>query len=131
MNIFFAQQQVPWPETAKWLLGFIGFAVACGSVFWTVNEGKRLFRRNPPIEEEFSEKSKGLRSEIYHAKNSVLKEVNAALAVERQRIARLEERDEQMQLNLERRWAQLQNELSGVQRDLAFIRGRFERKDPA
>jgi hypothetical protein len=126
MNTLFAQQQVPWPESSHWLLGLIGAAAAIGTLLWAWNQAKKAFGRTPPFHEEMEDRNKGLRSEIYHAKNSALKEIHGRIEPLERRIVRLEDNEEEMKADLVRKWGTLQMEIGEVKEDLAFIRGKFE-----
>jgi hypothetical protein len=57
------------------------------------------------------------------------KEVVGLIEAERERINRLESRYEEMQLDRERKWQELQNEYHTLENTLAFIRGKFEREE--
>lgn len=120
---------VPAAVSGGWIWGFVGVAVALGSVLFTWNQAKKAFGRVPALHEEYEARAKDLRGEIYHAKNSAIKDMNARFDPLAARVVKLEEQYEEMQMDRIRKWDQLQREMSSLQRDLAFIRGKFERED--
>jgi hypothetical protein len=119
---------VPWITTGNVVLGMLVIVMLIGGALWAWNQAKKAFGRKPPLHEEFDDRTKGLRSEIYHAKNSALKEMNGRFEPLEKRVVRLEDNYEDMQADRVRKWEALQREISGVQNDLAFIRGKFERR---
>ena len=119
------------PELTTWhaLLGLLGIIAVANMVLWFVSLTKQVFGRKPTLEEEMNTNAKSLRSEIYQAKNSALKEMGSRHAAIEARTAILEARHEEMQLDRERKWKELQHEISEMRETMAFIRGRFEKKD--
>ena len=119
------------PELTTWhsVLGLLGIIAVANMVLWFVSLTKQVFGRKPTLEEEMNTNAKSLRSEIYQAKNSALKEMGSRYAAIEARTAILEARHEEMQLDRERKWKELQHEISELRETMAFIRGRFEKKD--
>ena len=119
------------PELTTWhsVLGLLGIIAVANMVLWFVSLTKQVFGRKPTLEEEMNTNAKSLRSEIYQAKNSALKEMGLRYAAIEARTAILEARHEEMQLDRERKWKELQHEISEMRETMAFIRGRFEKKD--
>mgnify|MGYP001306930413 CR=1 FL=1 len=126
---FFAQggPVVPWTDTSKWLFGLMGFLGCIWLVFAVVIQCKKLFSRVPPVNETLNLQEKRLRGEMAHQKNSVLKEMRQVLEPLIQRLEKNESAIEDIQADRIRKWDALQREINGVQQDLAFIRGKFER----
>ncbi|EEF62084.1 hypothetical protein [Pedosphaera parvula] len=57
MKSFLAQEavpQVPWPATSTWLLGAIGFMGIVLLILGVVNQARKLWGRQPPIDEELA-----------------------------------------------------------------------------
>jgi hypothetical protein len=120
-----ATMDVPWNSFTHWLEGLVGFLSVMLLVILVIYYGRKTFGRRPPIDDDL----KKLRSEIYHAKNSVRKEVVALIATESKRIAKLEERYEEMQVDRARKWEELKGQVHDMETTLAFIRGKLEQED--
>ena len=114
--------EVPWEVTVRWIWGALGALGVVSLVFTVAIQARKLFGRTPPLGDEL----KSLRGEIYHAKNSVKKELRAEMARDSLRITELEGLYREMQLDRERKWNELQAEYRKLETTLAFIRGKFE-----
>ncbi len=114
-----ATTTVPWEFFPPWLFGLFG-ALCIGLVaLLFIHYFKKVFGRQPPFDDEL----KKLRSEIYHSKNSLKKELLELIKAERERVTKLEERYEEMQLDRQRKWDELKNEYTEVSNTLAYLRG--------
>jgi len=128
-NILAQATHVPWPVTSQWLFGMLGFVALLGSVFFTLNQARKLFGRTPPFHEEYDRREKNLRGQIEHAKNSAIKFAREKNEQLERRIEKQEELYAEMQRDRERKWGQLQKEINEVGNDLAYIRGKFEEQE--
>lgn len=117
---------IPWSTTGQWLLGLFAFVAVIGSVLFTINQAKKLFGRTPPLDEELSRKHKKIFGEIEHGKNAVKKELRAEMHAQTERIEKLEERYDELQLDRERKWNTLQKEMHELELKLATFTGRIE-----
>lgn len=120
-----AEGNIQWPATLQFIIGLVGLLSIVTLIFGVVLQAKKLFGRNPPIGDDL----KNLRSEIYQSKNSLRKEFKESMAKESHRITALEDLYREMQIDRERKWAELQKEYQQLEKTLAFIRGRFEQDD--
>ena len=118
---------IPVNDTMKTLLGLIGVMVLAITVltFWLLC--KKLFGRKPPLSKELAELKKEMLGHVMHQKNSALKEMGNRHAEHQRRIEQLEEQYRQMQLDRERKWAELQKEIKELSETLSFMRGKFEK----
>lgn len=112
---------IQWPQTTQTLVGIVGLLAIVSLVFSVVIKSKKLFGRNPPIGDDL----KSLRSEIYQSKNSLRKEFKESMAKESHRITMLEELYREMQMDRERKWAELQKELHEVEITIAMLTERI------
>lgn len=114
--ILFAQlQEIPWKTIGTVMLGLIGILTIGLLILSTWNQAKEAFGRKPPLNDELNTRDKALRKMIY-ASEANLKE----------RVTKLEERYEEMQIDRQRKWEELQKQFGEMDKTLAFIRGKFE-----
>lgn len=111
--------------TNQFILGACGVLMVVTLVFGVVLQAKKLFGRQPPIDDVL----KGLRKEIYHAKGSVRKELLAEMHLDRIRLVKLEEHYEEMQLDRERKWKELNETYHALDLKIAAMTGLTPRID--
>jgi TolA-binding protein len=120
-------QSIQWPATLQVLVGICGLLTLVALVFTVALQARKLFGRTPPINDELEKRDKALRKMIFASENN-LKE---RLQETRQRIENLEARYEEMQIDRQRKWEELQRDFQEVRETLAFIRGKFEQEAKA
>jgi DNA repair exonuclease SbcCD ATPase subunit len=111
---------VPWSVTGNFVYGLLGLIGVLVLVLTVVEKIKSVFGRKPPLEEEMKGKHKRLFGEIEHAKNSVKKELRAEMAADRQRLNKLEEYYEDMQIDRERKWQELKKDYHAL--EVSFVK---------
>jgi hypothetical protein len=116
---------VPLKYLPPWIYGFIIFLGMVWLILAVIGQLKKQFSRRPPIDDDL----KKLRSEIYHAKNSVRKEVAMLISTESKRISELEQEFKDMQMDRARKWVELKEQFHELEKTLAFIRGKFEQEE--
>lgn len=109
---------IPWSSTGGFMLGLIGVLSVGGLFLWIFNQAKRAFGRTPPLNVDLDNRDRALRKMIFASENSM-----------KERISRLEDLFTEMQADRLRKWDELQREFNVLSQDLAFIRGRFEKRD--
>ena len=114
-----ANVEVPWRYLPDWLFGLIAFLSVTLLALLVIYYVRKIFGRRPPIDDELDSRDRRLRSEIYHAKNSVLKELGS-------RLARTENEIEEIKIDRERKWTLLTQEYHQLDLKLAHLAGRME-----
>lgn len=120
-----ATTEIPFKFLPPWLYGFLAFLSCVLLVLMVLHYGKKVFGRNPPLDDDL----KKLRREIYHATGTVKKELKELIATQAKEITELRDMYFEMQKDRERKWKELDDKFSGLASSLAFIRGKFERKN--
>jgi hypothetical protein len=102
-------------ETLSTLWGLIGIMVLAITVLTFIILIQKVFGRKPPIDKALA----ALRQEIYHANGSIKKELS-------KRIDGVEVDVEEIKLDRERKWTQLQTEMKSLELKFATMTGRIE-----
>lgn len=109
---------VPWSDTTQWIFGACGFLGVVTLIFTVALQARKLFGRTPPIHDELEKRDKALRKMIFASESNL-----------KGRIDKLEQRYEEMQLDRERKWAQLQSEFTEMATTLSYIRGKLDEQE--
>ncbi len=64
-----------WPETIKWIVGAMGALTIVYLIFATLNQGKKLFGRKPPMDEQVELLDRDLRKDMAAGDAAVLDQV--------------------------------------------------------
>lgn len=123
-------EHIPWTTTGQFMLGLISVLSVVGLALWAIRNGKAIFGRSPPFEEELERRDKSIRRQIY----MVEKNLQAAHGENLRRIELVEQRYEELQIDRQRKWQELTEQLASVRVDVAFIRGNCKQcinDDPA
>ncbi len=110
--------EIPWSTTATVSLGLLAIVMIIGALLWVWNEGKKAFGRTPPLYDELEKRDKALRKMIFASEGSL-----------KERMNRLEQRYEEMQLDRERKWTQLQADFKELSNTLSYIRGKLDEQE--
>ena len=110
-------------QTGQLLLGLVGLLTAAVLVLTFVQKVKSVFGKQPPMTEQLREMVKLLRGEIHREKNSALKEFKLKLEPVLARMNKAEEEIMDIQIDRERKWGELKNEMHAIANDVAYLRG--------
>ena len=91
---------VPWPVTGNWLLGLVGVLAVVYLILGVAWQCKKLFGKNPPLEERFREELDALQFDM-------------------------DERFRELALERARSINELSDKIIRVGEDVAFIRGKM------
>lgn len=108
---------VPLPVTGNWFIGLLG---ALGCVYLVLGvwaQARKLFSRRPPIDEDIAR--------LQHSFKSDLKEQTIFLT---DRIDQVSEEAKDAVLDRERRWSDLQKQISDLTTKFARLEGALERQ---
>jgi hypothetical protein len=114
-----ADLDIPLSAFTGWLPGLLAFLFLIALLLTIWNAGKNAFGRRLPIDDELEARDKRLHGEIYHAKNSVRKELA-------DRLDKAETAIEDMRLDRERKWKELGVEYSDLKSSVDYMRGRVD-----
>jgi len=118
--LFLADIAVPWPATQSWLLGLLGAASFLYVILGTINQGRKLFGRTPPIDEDLQRLNSSLKKELKDQTDTL----TDAMGDLQQKT---EDAISEMRIDRLRTWEALKGEIGEVKTEVAFIRGSLQK----
>jgi hypothetical protein len=113
---------IPLSDTMKTVVGLIGVMTLGITILTFVTLVKKVFGRTPPLDKEFAK----LRAEFYEVNGRTKKAIEKDLAASAHRMDGIDQEIEEIKVDRERKWAQLQNEIHALDLKLANMLGRVD-----
>ena len=119
--------EIPWNVTFFVLLGLIGILAVVALVFTVLLQGKKLFGKNPPVHEEI----RAIRAEFSAALKDMANKTRISVKGAYNEIEKESEKREEgfreLNLDRERKWLQLTNEIKTLGNKLSFFEGKHSK----